>query len=328
VRNLAAYGLEIGQSEVLTGRITVITGDLGAPDLGLLPHDLDALASSIDAIYHNAAYLNFIYTYRDLRQANVVGTAAMLRLACRRSIPFHYTSTLGVFRRMGEHRREGNEPDDPNDLLCGYVQSKSVAEKLVRTAAKRGLPVSIYRPGQITGDTGSARTPSDDFLAVLFGGMAELGYAPREWFTEGCVPISPVDCVARFIRIVSTRRKPNGETYHVVVPDLVGPAEQLDRLRTRGHKIEMCGYDEWLQRLTEERRSGKKNPLQVLRHFLSILDRVPPLEPPSCRNAIEAFGGPLGEPLSTETFERWLDFLESQRLLPKVEGVGVRAPAG
>ena len=44
----------------------------------------------------------------------------------------------------------------------GYVQSKWVGEAVVRLAGERGVPVSIYRPGLITGDVETGACGSDD----------------------------------------------------------------------------------------------------------------------------------------------------------------------
>ena len=55
------------------------------------------------------------------------------------------------------------EPRHYEDLTMGYSQSKWVAERLVKIAASRGLPVSIYRPGTITGDSRTGISNLDDF---------------------------------------------------------------------------------------------------------------------------------------------------------------------
>ena len=58
-----------------------VCGDLAEPRLGLSPQDFDSLAATIDAVYHNGAYVNFVYPYQVLKPANVAGTVEVLRLA-------------------------------------------------------------------------------------------------------------------------------------------------------------------------------------------------------------------------------------------------------
>lgn len=114
------------------------------------------LASVIDVIYHNGAFVNLIYPYTGLRAANVLGTQEVLRLASQIKLtPVHFISTLDVFQSpVSSEMKAILEQDDLADcegLSDGYAQSKWVAEKLVMTARERGIPVCIYRLETIIG---------------------------------------------------------------------------------------------------------------------------------------------------------------------------------
>ena len=61
----------------------------------------------------------------------------------------------------------------------GYGQSKWVAEKLVWEAAGRGLPVRVYRPGNISGHSASGASNPRDFLGALIAGSLRAGRRPR-----------------------------------------------------------------------------------------------------------------------------------------------------
>jgi amino acid adenylation domain-containing protein len=81
-------------------RIVPVPGDLSRPLFGLSSDQFHSLASSIDAIYHNGAAVNFIQPYSMLKPANVDGTREALRLACRiKSKPFHYWRSASDSRR-------------------------------------------------------------------------------------------------------------------------------------------------------------------------------------------------------------------------------------
>ena len=61
-------------------RISPIVSELSQPLLGLSATDFQQLASSIDVIYHNGAFVNFTFPYSALKAANVLGTQEVLRL--------------------------------------------------------------------------------------------------------------------------------------------------------------------------------------------------------------------------------------------------------
>ena len=146
---LVDYGLWEDRFEA---RLAVETGDLSRPCLGLTVERFDALAKEVDAVYHSGALVNFAYPYRNpsLRASNVLGTQEVLRLAALGTRkPFHHVSTTAVFGSSnypsGTVVREETKPVHTTGFGNGYSQTKWVAEKLVRIARNRGLPVSIYR---------------------------------------------------------------------------------------------------------------------------------------------------------------------------------------
>jgi thioester reductase-like protein len=78
-------------------RIIPIVGDLSKPLLGLETEKFQQLASTIDVIYHNGAWVHHIYPYSILKPANVLGTQEILRLASQvKTKPVHFISSSGV----------------------------------------------------------------------------------------------------------------------------------------------------------------------------------------------------------------------------------------
>jgi acyl carrier protein len=89
--------------ESSSDRIIPIAGDLSQPLLGLSEEQFRVLASKIDVIYHNGAFVKFTYPYSVLKPANVLGTQEILRLASQSKLkPVHLISTISVFSAMGE----------------------------------------------------------------------------------------------------------------------------------------------------------------------------------------------------------------------------------
>ncbi len=133
--------------ESFSRRIITVNGDLAKPLLGLNEEKFESIASKIDVIYHNGAWVNFTYPYSLLKSANVLRTQEVLRLATQIEVKLvHFISTIGVTQIQ-------NSPDKGKKNDNGYIQSKWVAEKLIKIAGERGIAISIYRLGRISGDS-------------------------------------------------------------------------------------------------------------------------------------------------------------------------------
>ena len=244
--NLQGYGLWRPEWDE---RILPVAGDLGEPSFGMSDRGFDALAKEVDLLIHAAAVVNLVYPYSALKAANVGGTREVLRLACRHEAkPVHHVSTNGIFPPgMGPCE----EDTDLDELAAaredGYGQSKWVAEKLVQEAAGRGLPVSVYRPGNVSGHSESGASNPRDLLSAVIVESTRLGYAPEieDWHME----MTPVDFVAAAILHLASEEAAQGVAYHLANPDPPPADEVFDRMEEQGYPLERLPYDEWLERI-------------------------------------------------------------------------------
>jgi thioester reductase-like protein len=211
VENLHRYRLLEGRNDAETAewvsRIVPVVGDLGKPLFGLSQQRWNELAASVDAIVHNGALVNFGYPYVSLKAANVEGTLTVLKLATSVQLkPVHFVSTLSVIP-MPHHRGQSGPKsrtkipevpltEDPAGLEGGYTQSKWVSERLVDLAKQRGVPVTIFRPGRITGHSATGATNVDDVLNLRMKGCIQMGCAPD---IDMPCDMTPVDFCSRAI---------------------------------------------------------------------------------------------------------------------------------
>ncbi|ATB40791.1 non-ribosomal peptide synthetase [Cystobacter fuscus] len=266
-KNLESYSL---WSEALASRIVPVRGDIGQPLLGLSETEFQRLAEEVDAIYHNGALVNFLYPYESLRAANVLGTREILRLATRTRVKtLHYVSTVSVLPLGREDPIREDEPlAGPANLVGGYAQSKWVAEKLVREASRRGLPVTIFRPGRVTGHTRTGAWNTDDLVCRTLKGCVRMGMAPN---IDALLDLTPVDYVSSAILDLSLRPESIGQTYHLVNPRLVRADEMWSHMRAFGYGLRVLPYDEWLAGLASAAASDSE-----LGDLLMFLQQVPP----------------------------------------------------
>jgi amino acid adenylation domain-containing protein/thioester reductase-like protein len=245
------------------GRVGPLPGDLAQPGLGLSDAHFRTLARDVDVIYHPGALVNFIYPYQELRAANVAGTREVIRLAGEsRGIPVHYVSTTAVLAGLGvEGTREVTEETPlgyPEQLRMGYVETKYVAEDLVRNAGRAGLPVAIYRPLDIVGsiDTGAWSTTTEMCALIRF--MTDTGLAPS---IDLPLDYVPADVCAAAIRHISVTEGATGRTYHLASPEHALLGSLVGRLRDRGYRIDDVAFAGWVRELARQAALDPSHPM-------------------------------------------------------------------
>jgi len=250
-------------------RLRPVVGDLSLPQFGLSRSEFERLCAAADAIYHNGASVDFVAPYLSVREVNVRSTVECLRLACLGAPKrVHFVSSLAVFNCSGRHLFQclGEEQvlDDPNRLFGGYPQSKWVGEALVREAGRRGLPVSVYRPGLVTGHSRTGHFNQDDFLCRFLKGCLQLGAFPDLEFD---LDMTPVDYVAEALVHLSLRPDAAGQTFHLANPAPLSYRALLDWLWDFGYPVRRPPYEEWQRELQES--VDERNALYPLLPFLT-----------------------------------------------------------
>ncbi|MEU5424983.1 amino acid adenylation domain-containing protein [Streptomyces olivoreticuli] len=263
---LARYGLR--PDEAAWQRVECFPADLAEPGLGLSPEHAAELSRHVDLVVHNAARVNFLYPYEQLRQANVEGTREIIRLAAPRRVPVHFISTVAVvagFGTAGVHEVDEDAPLAHADgLTMGYAESKWVAEGVLREASEQGLPVAVYRPYEVTGDRVHGACNTETAICSLFKTIAETGLAPD---MELPMDFVPVDHLAESVVHIATRRPATGQTFHVTNPRPAMLSDVLDRMRAAGCEVRTLPYAQWVGELV---RHVSRNPTSPTAPFVSL----------------------------------------------------------
>jgi thioester reductase-like protein len=207
----------VGLMEMFEARVIPVCGDLGQPKLGLTQDVWDFLASEIDTVFHNGATVNYLFNYDLMRDANVLGTNEVVRLAFEgRPKEFNYVSTTFVFGWAVKSVLHETDLNENMELLdFGYSQSKWVAEQVVVDARNRGLSARIFRPALVSPSvTGGGN--NFDIAVRLVAFMVNHGIGVD---TLNQVSFVPADIVANNIVAISTTRGTANKTYHVTRDD-------------------------------------------------------------------------------------------------------------
>jgi thioester reductase-like protein len=128
----------------------------------------------------------------------------------------------------------------------GYAQSKWVAERLVMMARSRGLPVSIYRPGRITGHSQTGVSSLSDFSFRFIKGCIQIGSVP-DW--DGEVNLITVDYVSEALAYLSLNADSLGKVFHFSHSQPARWKDMIDWIRSYGYTIQQVPYAEWRQRI-------------------------------------------------------------------------------
>ena len=280
VRNLDNHHLLDASDEAgtaaLLARVVIVQGDLGLERLGMSESAFESLGRTVQCIIHNGALVHWVYPYEKLKAANVGSTVELLRLATVGELkPLHFVSSTSVFDsdfyiNLNEKVREDDDLTGGIGLTVGYGQSKWVAERLVLEARRRGVPVTITRPGYVVGSTATGVTNSDDFVWRLAKGCIQLGSVPLMYNT---VNMCSVDYVADAIVHFAAKKESIGNAFHMTNPDRFRFVDFFNLLSDYGYKVHFIEYMRWRQDLMEFTMASNDSALYPLMHF--VLDDLP-----------------------------------------------------
>lgn len=233
-------------------RIEVVLGDLAQPRLGLSPARFDALAQELDVIFHGGAIVDFVQPYEHLEAVNVGGTQEIIRLAVRGgNLPLNLISTIAIFdtkTQTGERTiAEDEQPERRAGFRNGYGRSKWAAERLVRQAGARGLPIRVFRPGIVSGSTRTGAW-QPDMVAAMLKSFTESRRAIQP-APGGRLDAAPVDYVARAMLHIAGKPETLGGVFHLNNPRPTPWLEVYAALAKLGYPVEPTPYSEWLRQL-------------------------------------------------------------------------------
>ena len=269
LETLKFYGLP---GQTLQDRIVPVTGDLTQPRLGLENDRYLQLSEEIDLIFHCAASVNYVYPYPAIKSHTVDGTTEVIKFACSvKTKTMQYVSSNGIFPGGDETPYlENSHIDEFMDRMeGGYNQAKWVAERLVWSAMSRGLPVCIFRPGNIGHHSGTGVVNPNDFQTLIIKACARSGYAPSmpDWRFE----MTPVDFLATAIAKISDDPAHLGKVYNIVQRDPVPADEVFTYMMSNGYVTNRVSVTEWRSIL--EGAADRENDLE-LRVLVQSLDSV------------------------------------------------------
>lgn len=240
-------------------RVIVLDGDITQDRLGLSKSDYQWLTNWAPAVFHAAAKVNWCDTYHGHFAPNVLGTKNIIRVAAEgRRKTLHFISSIDVWAVTGLIL--GTEVVSENGPLkvhlaslpfdTGYAQSQWVADEMVQRVRDKGLPVIIYRPGFVVGDSKTGAGNPDDFFSRMIIGCLQLGYWPQ--LPSQNMEYVTVDYVCDSILHIASDNSNLGRAYTLSAPNpgLITNMERLCVLINQaGFPLQQISYPDWLEKL-------------------------------------------------------------------------------
>ena len=267
---LRFYGLP---GQTLQDRIVAVTGDLTQPRFGLSDEEYSRLAEEVDLVFHCAASVNYLYSYPAIKPHTVGGTTEVIKFACHaKTKPLLYISSNGIFPGGdATPYLENSDIDGFADRMeGGYNQAKWVAERMVWAAASRGLPVCMFRPGNIGHHSVTGVVNPNDFQTLIIKACLRVDCAPEtpSWAFE----MTPVDFLCSSIARIADDRPQFGKVYNVVQQDPVPASRVFSYMKDRGYVAKLVPLTEWRSKLEATADSQNDSELKLLAQSLDSVE--------------------------------------------------------
>ncbi|RMH43564.1 MAG: NAD-dependent epimerase/dehydratase family protein [Deltaproteobacteria bacterium] len=203
-------------------RIEPLIGDVCDMDLGLAGGEFARIAAEVTTIWHMAGIYFHGVDRHTARRVNVEGTRGVIELAkearqLRRLC--HWSTATVSGKRRGVVMED--ELDENQSFHNFYEETKFEAEKLAR-AAQRHLPVTVFRPGIIVGDSRTGEIDKFDgpyYLAVLFVTTPPGVRLPLPGRGAAPLHVAPIDYVIDAAYALSLDARAAGKTFHLTDPN-------------------------------------------------------------------------------------------------------------
>lgn len=233
------------------GRIHVLTGNLSAPRFGMEEAVYHKLEDDVDTILHSAALTSHYGDWDVFVAANITSVENLSDFARKgRPKSMHHISTTSIGSGKIEDRSQTlftefdvDMGQEPRNL---YVRSKLHAEVVLDKLRNEGLPVNVYRAGNIACDSETGafqRNVDDNAFYQQIRAYVNLGAAPDLTDVRN---ISYVDQSAKAIITLMTRPGLCGQTFHIHNPQLLSLSEALTS-QELGLRLEKLSFDAFVE---------------------------------------------------------------------------------
>ena len=230
-KSMKSVGEIAARNGVPEENFALIEGDITQPDLGMPAEDLEIVRETTTDVFHLAAMYDLAVSKDAAYKVNLEGTKNVNALV--KSLPhlqrYNYISTCYV---AGNRKGEILETDLEHDagFRNFYEETKYLAEMEVERL-KADLPVTIFRPSVVVGDSKTGETAKYDGIYYLIKylqkapGLLRLVNVGNK---DVRLNLVPVDFVVDGIAALAFDDKALGKTIAMADPEPLTTEELFD----------------------------------------------------------------------------------------------------
>jgi len=221
------------QKDIPLENFAVIEGDVTLPDLGMEPDDAATVRYETTDVFHLAAIYDLGVDKEPATKVNVDGTLNVNTFVStlRHLKRYNYVSTCYVAgKRMGVIRE--NELEHDKGFRNYYEETKYLAELAVEKL-KPLLPVTIFRPSVVVGDSDTGEIPKYDGIYYLIQYLRKAPFLLRA-INVGNKAVKlnlvPVDYVVNAIAELAFDERAKGKSIAIADPAPLTTEELFDAI--------------------------------------------------------------------------------------------------
>ncbi len=209
----------------------IVEGDITKPNLGIADEDLETIAYETTDVFHLAAVYDLAVPKNIADSVNLEGTKNVNNFVCtlKNLRRYNYISTCYVAgKRLGEIREVELEHDA--GFRNYYEETKYLAEIEVEKL-KADLPVTIFRPSVVVGDSRTGETAKYDGIYYLIQYLRKAPMLLRVVNVGNNnvrLNLVPVDFVVDAIAALARDKAATGKTVALADPSPLTTAELFD----------------------------------------------------------------------------------------------------
>lgn len=258
-------------------RIIPVNGDLVRDHLGIDVTLYQSLVSKIDSVINCASLVKHFGDYNLFYNSNVLSAQNIITFAKEAKASIHHVSTTSV---SGNYLVKNNITYDytENDFYIGqnykdnvYVRTKFEAENEMYKAQAEGIPVNVYRVGNLMSRLSDGVFQINKFDNAYFKriyGFIQIQKLPKNLITQK-LEFTPVDsCASAIITLMKYQNK----TFHLLNPNVIGIQMLTEEVSKFGINIDFISQVEFNKFIHSEKA------VSYLENFITDLNHTSKLD--------------------------------------------------